>query len=208
MAIGEIITGFKDLCLAGAAITAAYVAIRGLRRWQMELTGKADFELARSVMKSVYTLRNEITYARSPLIKHNEFPEDYDRCLKKSDRDPHQEAEAWHHVYANRWRYVSEALNEFEVQILEAEALWGADTKEKLIELRKCATGLRVAMDCMIGNYAESDQSFANDKEYEASVRAEVSDTHSERRPNKYTKNLQSAVSEIESAIHPHLARN
>jgi hypothetical protein len=39
----------KDVITAGAAITAAVVAVKGLRAWKKQLRGKTDYELAPQV---------------------------------------------------------------------------------------------------------------------------------------------------------------
>ena len=42
-------------------IIIAIIAIIGLNRWQKEVKGRANFDLARSLLGAVYHLRDEIT---------------------------------------------------------------------------------------------------------------------------------------------------
>jgi len=146
----EYITVFKDVCLSVAAIVTASVAIYGLRSWKKELSGKANFEVARGLIRSTYRLRDEISYGRSPFTSAHEFPKGYDPLNKA----PEKEAEAWSHVFTNRWKPIAEAVQEFDAQTLEAEALWGSDIKDMSFELRRCATTLRVAMEAVVSNEA------------------------------------------------------
>jgi hypothetical protein len=115
-----IIPAIKDIILIFAAIITAMVAIKGLRSWSRELRGKADFELARNLIRSTYKLRDELSYCRSPLKLINELPEGYD----PTKRSPSGEAEAYAYFYANRFKPVAVAYQEFETQALEAEALY------------------------------------------------------------------------------------
>jgi hypothetical protein len=49
--ISNVFSVLKDVCVTGAALTGAYVAVRGLSAWRLQLHGKADYELARQSLK-------------------------------------------------------------------------------------------------------------------------------------------------------------
>lgn len=116
----EYIPVIKDISYIFAAIATGCVAIKGLQSWSRELKGKADFEVARSLIRSTYKVRDELRYCRSPWFTSSEFPEDYDRNKMTSKI----EADAYSFIYSNRWKPVETALQDFESQALEAEALW------------------------------------------------------------------------------------
>ena len=63
----------KDVITAGAAITAAVVAVKGLRAWKKQLRGKTDYELARRCLKAVYRVRDAIRMVRNPLQSSEEI---------------------------------------------------------------------------------------------------------------------------------------
>lgn len=67
MSATEIFLIIKDICLGGAA-TIVYVAYTDLEKWQKKLQGKANFGVARELIKSIYKLRDELNYCRSPFI--------------------------------------------------------------------------------------------------------------------------------------------
>lgn len=201
----EYITGIKDICLSIAAITAAMVAISGLKSWKKELRGRADFEIARSLIRATYKLRDEITYSRSPFTSANEFPAEYDPLDKTSDN----EAEAWAFVFTNRWKPIANAIQEFEAQTLEAEALWGQEIKDTAFELKRCSQSLRAAMEVMVSNKASNNEDFKADKEFGKKIKSELwQGFGGSKGKDDLGEKIQLAVGNIEKKLRPHLKRN
>lgn len=163
----EIFSIIKDVIISIAAATTAFVAYKGLERWQHELRGKANFDTARKLIRATYKLRDEISYARSPFIPASEFPEDYDPSNKSSKN----KGDAFAHVYGRRWERIVEAIQDYDAFALEAEALWGANIKEKTDELRDCVIDLRSAIDGYISNEYSGGEDF-KDRQYAVSVRS------------------------------------
>lgn len=197
----EILSITKDIVLIFAAIATAYVAIKGLQSWSHELKGKADFEVARGLIRSTYKLRDELRYCRSPWITLDEFPEDYD----SNKKTPEIEAKAYAFIYANRWKPVATALQDFESQALEAEALWGSDFKPKTDALRQCARNLQVALEADVFNKANGGENFKCDPEFAKTINSEIRATHDEKNP--LTLKIGEAINEIEKEIRPHFKR-
>lgn len=201
----EYITAIKDTCLSIAAITTVIVAISGLKSWRKELRGKADFEVARGLIRATYKLRDEITYSRSPFTSANEFPEGYDPLNKTAEK----EAEAWAFVFTNRWKPISDAVQEFEAQILEAEALWGKNIKDIAFELRRCSRTLRVAMEAMVSNTASANENFKSDNEFGKKIKSEIWQGWSgSKGKDELGEKVLTAVENIEKELRPHLKRN
>ena len=198
----EIISVTKDIILIFAAIATAHVAINGLQSWSRELKGKADFEVARNLIRSVYKIRDELRYCRSPWVTLGEFPENYDPNNKSSDT----EAKAYSFIYTNRWKPVATALQDFESQALEAEALWGADFKPKTDELRQCARKLQVALEADISNKANSGEDFKCDPEFGKTIKSDIWATHDDKNP--LTLKIGNAISGIEKDVRPHFKRS
>ncbi len=115
----EIISVTKGIILIFVAMATAHVAINGLQSWSRELKGKADFEVARNLIRPVYKIRDELRYCCSPWVTLGEFSEDYGSNNKSSEI----EAKAYALIYTNRWKPVATALQDFESQALEAKAL-------------------------------------------------------------------------------------
>jgi len=201
----EYITALKDVCLSIAAITAAVVAISGLKSWRKELRGKADFEIARSLIRATYKLRDEITYSRSPFTSASEFPEGYDPLNKTSKK----EAEAWAFIFTNRWKPIADAIQEFEAQTLEAEALWGQEIKDTAFELRRCSRTLRTAMEAMLENKASDNEDFKVDNEFGKKIQSEIwQGFGGSKGKDELGERVLTAVDNIEMKLRPHLKRN
>lgn len=199
----ELLSNLKDLALAGAACVTSYVAITGLGKWQKELNGKANFDTARDMAKSVYALRDEIRYCRSPFTSTHEFPEGYSGAL--GDYSPEEEGQAWTHVYTKRWEPVGKAVQALDVATLEAEALWGADIKEKVMALKKCVRSLNADIQSFISDKYSGGENF-RDREYAKDVKDGIWENKPDE--NKLTQEINAAIKDIETVIRPHLSRS
>ena len=197
----EIFSIIKDIALSGAAGVTSYVAFSGLSKWQKELSGKAGFDVARDLAKSVYALRDEISYCRSAFTAAHEFPEDY---KWGGERDSEEEGRAWAHVYAKRWGPVGKAMRDFDAAALEAEALWGEDIRCKADALRRCVVSLQVDIKLFINDKYSGGKILSNRK-LEQKVQSTV--WALEINENKLSKEIGEAIESLESAIRPHLSR-
>lgn len=197
------ISVIKDIVLSGAAITTAYVAYAGVEKWKAELTGKANFEVARTLIRSIYKLRDEIGYSRSAFIFAYEFPEGAQGGLANLSSE--EKGQAWAHVYGNRWEPVGKALQDFDSETIEAEALWGAEIKEKAQVLRRLARELQLSMEAVIQNEYSNNEDF-EDREFGQKIRANVSAGGSKN--DELSVKISDAIEELEKVIQPHLARS
>lgn len=197
------ITAIKDMLLGGAAVITASVAFAGLKRWRLELRGKADFEAARALARATYKLRDELAICRSPFVRGQEFPPSYS---SSQNRTAQEEAEGWAHVYKTRWEPVWTSIQEFDTQSLESEALWGESARQKTQALRSCVKELNVAIDAFIEDKAQGGQNFSTDREFGKRMRSIVYASGSDL-SNELSKNVAAAVKGIEEMLRPHLAR-
>lgn len=203
MPITEIATLIKDATVAGAAAVTATVAVIGLTNWNRELRGKATFDVARALAKSTYKLRDEVRNCRSPFLAASEFPEEYGGHLGQTSH--REEAAAFAHVYNSRWKFVWEALQEFDTNTLEAEAIWGSEIRTKTDALRQCVSELRVAIDAIVENTATRGENFKADREFEREMRSKVSTSFGAE--NALTRKIEDAIQGIEAVVGPHLKR-
>ena len=205
MPTAEDIKTISDAVVATAAAVTASVAIYGVRSWARELHGRARFEVARSLARATYKLRDSIQTARTPMIRGGEFPEGY-RNAMGGKVDPQTEAQAYSHVFAARWEPLYVAYQDFDTQTLEAEALWGAPIRTSTDELRAFVRKLRAAMEAYTSNLASGGEDFKSDREFGKQIRAEVFATSSDDK-NELSKALAAAVVVIEKQLLPHLRR-
>ncbi len=204
-AILEFITAGKDIVLSLAGVATAIVAIKGLSTWNRELRGKASFDVARSLAKSAYKVRDKLQQSRSPLLSAHEFPAEYhEGGLKKT---PEQKANGYAHVYSNRWLPVGEAMQEFDASTLEAEALWGSPVRNATSQLCKAVREVNVAIDAFISNAGAGGEDFSTDREFGKKMRSTVSALPSDA-TNELNIKLAAAVQAIDNLLRPHLRRS
>lgn len=205
MTTPEIITAVKDVFLGIAAATTAIVAVIGLKNWSRELKGKAEFDVARNLIRATYKLRDELKNCRSSFINAYEFPDGYQGTVGKPSHQ--EEAQAWAHVYKNRWGPICSAIQEFDSHTLEAEALWGKEIRTRTDHLRQCVKELNVAIDAVISDKAGGGEDFRTDREFAKKMRSTVSASPNDEQ-NDLSKKTATAIGAIEEQIRPHLRRS
>ena len=142
---------------------------------------------------------------RSPLIRGAEYPPGYQTPDPNHHANARIEAEALAHVYQNRWQRVSTALQEFDSQTLEAEALWGADIRGSAHALRGCAHTLFVAIEAIIEDKAAGDH-FEHNREFGRRMRANAH-APATAPDNALSNEIAAAVSALETKLRDHLTR-
>lgn len=68
-----VITGIRELVVAGAAISTAAVGWKALNKWRDETVGKRRLEVAEETLSAFYQVQDLIYDARSPLIWASEM---------------------------------------------------------------------------------------------------------------------------------------
>lgn len=205
MTFVEVSSALSDVSVGIAAAVTAFVAFQGLKSWQRELKGKAEFEAARNLVRSTYKLRDELRNCRSPFVSAGEFPESYRGALGKHSTE--EELEAWAHVYKARWAPVAQSVQEFDAQVLEAESIWGSDIRARSDALRKCAQSLYAAIQAFLSDKASGGEDFKSNREFGVEIRKELNDSGGNQE-NKLSKEIATAVTEIDAFVRPHLRRS
>lgn len=201
----EYISATKDILLSIASVITATVAVIGLNSWRKELRGKAEYEVARRLIRATYKLRDELNYSRSPFIGSYEFPDGYDPI----DKSASDEAKAMAFVYANRWKSIMVPLQEFEAQTLEAEVLWGKEIKRIAFQLKHCSSTLKNSMNAMVSNIANHNEHFNSNKEFAEKIQSNVwSGWSDSEEKDELSSQIITAVENIEKELRPHLKRN
>jgi len=137
----------KDIILGLSAIAVVVFAWIGLQAWRRELTGKARFKTARSMMRLGYKLKYDFEWARHPFTRAYEWA---DRTAQ--DKESGGESHVLNEWYArgNRLNSVAKSLNKMiEVQ-WEAEILLDEssvqDVKEAVKSYRESYADLASAV--------------------------------------------------------------
>jgi hypothetical protein len=144
LALGEYITAGRDILVGLSAVSAAIFAYLGLSTWRKELKGKAEYQLAKEVLKSVYKVREAFKHVRNPAIYRYEYPDEM------TDHHGHLTQEHRYdgtvHVYQERWKQMDKAFGELEEHHLEAQVEWGPEFQDVIKDLRSCRVELLIAI--------------------------------------------------------------
>ncbi|KND49535.1 MAG: hypothetical protein AB203_00440 [Parcubacteria bacterium C7867-008] len=186
----EVLSLVKDLATISAAIIASYVALAGLGAWKRQLHGKEDYQLARRYLREVYRLRNGLKSVRNPYISVGEMH----AALKESGEenpDPIADRKKTDFaVYSRRWEEVKQASVALDVELLEAEVLWGKEAVSKQKPLRQKSNELFSALQQHLN---ERPRVNIDDLLYDAGDK------------DKFTLQVEEAIKPIEEYLAPHL---
>jgi hypothetical protein len=143
--VSEWLSIVKDSVTTLAAVVALYIAWQGLTTWRRQLGGQQSHDLARRLLVGVYQERNALRSVRNPVMFPSEMPmPPPEQAAQLNDRQirffGRREA------YLARWKRVTEAGEALEVDMLEAEALWGKEFSEVYERLNGLIAELMVAV--------------------------------------------------------------
>ena len=120
------LSDIKDVVLIVSSMTTVVVAIYGLNKWRLEYKVKVNYELSRSLLKSIYSLRDRLDSLRSNFITANEFMPNYD--FKKPN-----ERENYTYIFNNRLKYFNESYSDFLSQLPEVEVIFGKELRNDCV---------------------------------------------------------------------------
>lgn len=126
----------QPVIIAGTTITGAVVAVMGLRTWRKQLKGRAEYDLARRLLRATLELRDAIQDLRRPLMSAGEIAAAAEEAGVEIDPQGVDNAEAIAAARSKRWRAVQEAASALRIEELEAEVLWGRDVAACTEDLR------------------------------------------------------------------------
>ncbi len=202
--INEWISAIKDVIVGLSAISATIFAYIGLNTWRKELKGKAEYQLAKDVLKSVYRVREAFKHVRNPAIFAYEYPEemrDYSGHLKR-ERD----YEGTVYVYEKRWEKMTEAFKELEEHHLDAQVEWGAEFQNIIVKLRTCRAELLVEIQRMLDE-KKNPQRVMRDKSAMEKAFSILYDHGGNSEFDKFTPQVDAAVKEFEVWLRPHIKK-
>lgn len=130
----EVFTIIKDLIVAGAAITAAIVAVKGLDTWRRQLKGHSEYELSRRILVALFKYRDAVNGVRHPAIWNYEMPKPSEEEIKSMDSDQIRYY-GTSKAYQARWEKVQEQRTSLYADLLEAEAFWGNELNTHFNEI-------------------------------------------------------------------------
>jgi hypothetical protein len=194
----------KDIATIITISIGAYVAMSGLRAWKRQLKGTTEYDLARRILKAVYQLRLAIAKVRSPLITAGEMGAAYSAMEEKpEDDDPRKDAKISAATYDRRWKEVSEAFAQIELEAIEGEVVWGSEAFSMIMDLRRSVNSLSNAIDMHLRHLFSAGRFLTPDL---VNAFQEILYSKSDEPENdKYFVELNDRVSKIEGLLKPHL---
>lgn len=202
--ITEWISAAKEVFIGLSAVFATIFAYIGLNTWRKELKGKAEYQLAKDVLKSVYKVRDAFKHVRHPAIFAYEYPEemrDYSGHLKRE-----KDYEGTLYVYEKRWQKMDEAFRELEEHHLDAQVEWGSEFQDVIVKLRSCRAELLVTIQQML-NEKKNHQSAMRDKESMEKAFSTLYDNGGNSEFDMFTPQVEAAINEFEVWLRPHIKK-
>jgi hypothetical protein len=195
----------KDIIVGLAAIIGAVSALIGLQAWRRQLRGNTHYEVARRLLKAIYKTKRFIQQVRNPVIP---AIESYQAIIAKqvegTFKDIDYEGKVAEAVYAIRWEKLMAIAVELDLELIEAEVLWGKDIRDKVFDLYKSIHELRYAIDRHIAIKAKlKTVTVQENKEIEDFLYG----THDPGN-NKFSLRINGLVEEIEKFVKPYLLKN
>lgn len=199
--ITEWISAAEEAIIGLSAVLATIFAYVGLNTWRKELKGKAEYQLAKDVLKSVYKVREAFKYVRHPAIFAYEYPEE------KRDYSGMREGdyENIDYVYKKRWEKMTEAFEELEERHLEAQVEWGSKFQNVIVKLRTCRAELLVEIRRMLDE-KKNPQRDKKPMEKEK-ARSILYENPGNSESDKFTPQIDAAVKEFEVWLRPYIKK-
>lgn len=206
MCFTEWITLIKDLILSGAAITASFVAVKGLGTWKAKLRGESEYELSKRILVTLEKYRDAINGVRSPAIWVHETPlppENKAKDMTSEDIRFYGVST----VYQTRWEQVQIERSSMYADILEAEVIWEDEFKglfNGVFELQhNLFISVQQHLECM--NPDTSQGTKDSIREIQKKSENILYSTSSIDDPDQFTQDLTSAIKKIEIFLKPKL---
>jgi len=191
----------KDVLLVMAALAGAVIGALGLTTWWRQLSGQADFDLARRIVRAAIGFREGIRDVRNNMIWSEEMFAAIKELGLPSEASPTSagQARGVAAAYQVRWKRLADAYRSLGADAVEAEALWDVDLRPLLIPLHHLKTELLNALQ----EYTREDPARRTDTADFKRIR----DMMSQRGDDEFDRQVVAAVDEIVAAVRPYLPR-
>lgn len=117
----------QSIVTTAAIIPSAGTAVRGVNSWQRQMEASVNLEVKRTLLRSVYRLRNALLGIRSPFFFYGE--------TEAAQPSPTGTALGNEQAWTVRWKQVTDSLPDVQTASVEAETLWGAEAKKRVDDL-------------------------------------------------------------------------
>lgn len=139
-----VITGAKDLTLAGAAVCTTVFAWRALDKWRAETIGKRRLELAEDVLFSFYQVREIIQDARTAFVDARE--------MVREEGVPDEVARSAYYAPIRRLRHSFDKITELRANRHRFAAVFGVEATAPWKEIERVLHDIDAASDTLLRN--------------------------------------------------------
>ena len=165
--------------------------------------------MARRLMRAVYSVRERIADFRDAFISGGEYVVAFkDAGVEPDDSGPGMDKRSSGLVYDRRWRALAQSLSNLDVEVLEAEVIWGDAVRVAERELRRCAAEVRLAVIQILEARDRIDPAGTTSEEQRARQRNVLYDQSSPHEPDAFAQKVLLAVRKFEGIAKPHLTHS
>lgn len=195
----------QKIATALAALVAAWVAVQGLRAWQVQLQGKAEYDLARRVLRAAFKVRDQIAQVRSPSVPLGEMVQAYkDAGLDPDGVDITRDMKRCDSlVYQRRWQPLAGALSDLSLEMLEAEVLWGDTVRECERRLQRCTGELNAALSLYLRDIHADN--FRHPEKAAERIDRQFAIVYAIEADDEFARKIDGAIEMFETTFRPHL---
>jgi|GEM_PF-3065436 len=149
MSTTDVLSVIKDFVLMIGSGAGIYFAATNLNTWKRQLSGQSDHALARNLLVNLFKYKNAIERIRHPFISSVEMGINEELDKNGGDLDKAQYIGTVK-AYTARWKHLNEVKAEFQTDIVEAHALWGAEFADVFKTLAPFEIQLHAALELFV----------------------------------------------------------
>jgi hypothetical protein len=122
----------RDILQTFFYATASIVGWIGLKKWREELKGKIEYEAAKQALVQSYSIRDQIRIVQSPVMS----PSEWSGCkTTEYETENQRKANESFFAYSKRFQELQVKISGMYPAMVEAEAVFGEESREKLDKL-------------------------------------------------------------------------
>lgn len=198
----------NDVWTAGSAVVVAAAATLGLRTWQEQLRGAAEYEHARRLLRAALKVRDEIDRVRGRFIFAGEIEAAVQRSgAQLPDSHGARSRREYEIVVDSRWKRLVAATSELEAELLEAEVLFGRELQSEGRALRELVIKLGNAIEEHLDVTRDSVSPLPDPPEDAKKRKAIIWRSVGKDTADEYKQDVLAAIGEIEAKLLPRLHR-
>jgi hypothetical protein len=204
----EVISAVADSITAIAALAAMGVAVAGLRTWRHQLRGQSEYDLARRLLRAAYDVREQMQSVRGPFVSVQEMERAFEAAnIEPDSRGVIDDPRTDELVYNRRFVPVYEAVSKLNVELLEAEVLWGTSVRESARPLNESVKELRTSIRKYLLMKRDAERLVRLNEEERETLMDVVYQSSADPADDPFSARVQKGISVLEDFLRPHLMR-